>query len=225
MVDFELTPPPAIEVEVSDVSESVAAALSGKAPASHTHGMNSISGLQAALLQKDELIDGAMSAHLAGEDPHPQYLKESDLTAISSQFPKTVVELPYTFSQSSALITGSYADLTDGSTATGAGTTNEGSSIAWLKADLGAVQFIEHIRVQGGSLPGWTSTSADWTNVVVEVSADNSNWMLMIPSGVCTTSDSEMSRYFMGYVKARYVRFKRAGFLALAELRIWGFEP
>lgn len=148
----------------------------------------------------------------------------SGLTA-GSQFPKTVTELNYTFSQSSDNPAGTYAILTDGSQTTGAGTTNEGTAIAWLKADLGSLHHIEHLRLGGGVFAGWSSTTAYWDNVTIEVSSDDTNWMQLFAPNAAITSDTTIKRFFAGYVPARYVRLRRTGYLALAELRIFGFTP
>jgi hypothetical protein len=81
MVDLELTPPAAIELELSPLNEVVTAELASKAPIGHTHSIESVSGLAAALLAKDVLIDATMTAHLEDEDPHSQYVSESALAA------------------------------------------------------------------------------------------------------------------------------------------------
>lgn len=81
MIDIELTPPAAIQVEVGSLTEVMEAALAAKANTGHTHAISTVTGLQATLDSKNILIDAAMTAHLVEEDPHPQYVSETALAA------------------------------------------------------------------------------------------------------------------------------------------------
>lgn len=146
----------------------------------------------------------------------------------SSSGPPTLTELTYTVTQSSlergvASLEGTYAKLTDGNLATGAGT-NPGTtqSPAWVQFDLGALKFVNEIRVSGGNLAdGFGATAAYLNGLPLQVSSDGTNWhFLHTIQG--TINDILLVGYAAG-VWARYIRiYSTSTYIGIAEMRIIG---
>lgn len=146
----------------------------------------------------------------------------------SSSGPPTIAELTYTVSQSSlergvASLEGTYAQLTDGSHTTGAGT-NPGTTQnpAWVQFDLGSVKFINEIRLSGGNLAdGFGATAAYLNGLPLQVSRDGTDWNFLVTIQG-TTNDLLLVGFAAG-VWARYVRIFTTGtYIGIAEMRILG---
>lgn len=134
----------------------------------------------------------------------------------------TLSALAYTFSQSSVMASanGSYTNLTDGNSATGAGTDATGS-FSWLKADLGSTKILNRVKLWGGSIPGWGDTSVYLKGATLECSTDDSNWIILIPvlTGVV---NANAVTFAIPQIQARYVRISRPSYVGATEFLIYG---
>lgn len=146
----------------------------------------------------------------------------------SSSGPPTISELTYTVSQSSlernvAALAGTYAKLTDGNPTTGAGT-NPGTTLnpAWVQFDLGAVKFINEIRLSGGTIEQGFGATAQYLNgLPLQVSRDGTNWNFLVT--IQGTTNDLFPVGFAAGIWARYVRIYTAGtYIGIAEMRILG---
>jgi hypothetical protein len=105
---------------------------------------------------------------------------------------------------------------------TGAATNN--SANEWIQADLGSVRDVRLLIVSGGNLPGWGGVSSylSGSSVTAEISVDGVVWT---PKGMLsyfisdTSPISEVGIDITG--AARYVRIKRAAYLATAAMRVY----
>lgn len=225
--------------------------LNGKAATSHTHQINQVSGLQTALDGKaaSEHTHSTATSSTAGFMSAADKTKLDGLggsfnptiadvqglqTALDGKaatththtgmIPTSPQALPYTFSQSSvyggnSTYQGSYTKLTDGSLSSGAGTNSD--STAFLKADLGSIKVISRIAIGGGPLTNWGNTASYLNGAILEVSIDDTNWDMLIPS-LSLISDTAVV-YFAVLAAARYVRIRRNGnFIGIMEFAIYG---
>lgn len=223
--------------------------LSGKAATDHTHQLYHISNLQSALDGKaatshtHSLATTSTAGFMSAEDKtklnglggsnNPtiadvQGLQtaldgKSDTSHTHAGLPTASLSaLTYTFSQSSVMAgaTGSYANLTDGNSATGAGTDATGA-FSWLKADLGANKIISRVKLWGGSIPGWGDTSVYLKGALLECSTDDTNWVILVPvlTGVV---NANAVVFAVPPIQARYVRIQRPSYVGVTEFVIYG---
>jgi hypothetical protein len=130
--------------------------------------------------------------------------------------------LTYTISQSSvdSGAQDSYANLTDDSLTTGAGTAND--SMAWIRADFGQNKTFNRISLAGGSIPRWDTNVALYLNgAVVEISIDGSLWMSFLPP-ITDVINTGNRWYAFTPITARYVRLRKSGYLGACEFKIYG---
>ena len=131
--------------------------------------------------------------------------------------------LPYTATQSSTykgVPAATYANLTDGAFNTGTGTGND--TIAWVKADLGAIKTISEIWIGGGTLNGWGIISPYINAASLEVSRDNTSWAIAILI-LSQITDKASTKFAFGGLIARYIRVRRnSNYIGLGELKIFG---
>lgn len=184
-----------------------------------------VTGLQTALDSKSDTTHthGAATASASGFLSAADKAKLDGLTAENT----APSQLTYTASQSSVYggATGSYANLTDGSYTTGAGTDGAGS-VQWIQADLGSVKTINRIQIAGGTLPVWGAIATYINNLAyLEFSTDGSTWCTLIQllQGI---SDTASRLYGFAPFKARYVRIVKYSatntYVGLGEFRIYG---
>lgn len=171
--------------------QALSAALAGKANSAHSHPISAITGLTEAL-------------------------------AAAGQSAPTIGNLTYTVSQSSVENdhTGSYANLTDEDTNTGAGTA--GGSFEWLQFDLGAAKFVDNYAVRVGILPVWGQTSDYFNPSRSEASYDGSEWFL-IRSIHTEVSTPNAPKTFNVSRRLRYLRFSKQSYIGLTGLLIRGY--
>lgn len=214
-------------------------ALEGKAPATHTHTIAAITGLNTALNDLQTQINGLQQqdsdlAAIAALETQPygrSFLTLQSLAAAkaaleipaASTGQPTASELTYTVSQSSIWPGTSAltpAVLTDGSQTTGGGTNTSGAN--WIKADLGAAKTIERLIVAGGNVPVYGSVLSALNGRIVQVSLDDLVWLPLFT--VTDASTTVLTTFPVPTVKARYLRlFISAGGVGTTELRIFGY--
>lgn len=221
--------------------QGLSAALDTKAPKIHTHPIDEVTELLAALEQmatspQSSTIDSitGLQAALAEKAPAVHNHSISQIlnlqNVLDSKAPKSAVYnnspgvLTYTLSQSSVYqntTAGTFAALTDGSLTTGAATVQGANQ--WMKADLGGVKYFNQITLSGGTLPNWGNVAFYLNGHSIEISIDNSNWLILMPS-ISLISDTEPTTFVFGAVAARYVRIRTRtnNYLAACEFKILG---
>lgn len=151
----------------------------------------------------------------------------------------TISELTYTVSQSSVFgnpatdCIGTFANLTNDSNQTGAGTLNAGvvGSPQWIQADLGQSRNVLSCTVAGGTLPVNFGAVAEYLNgAQVQVSPDASSWeVVTLVSGAVNTDFLNITRKPTPTIipihrNTRYIRlYSPNSWLGTTELRIRGW--
>ena len=206
-------------------------ALDAKAAAAHTHAIADVTGLQTALDAKAAAAHthSNASSSVAGFMSAADKVKLDGLSGSGSSFTDNVspTEFSYTASQSSVYggATGTFANLTDGSFTTGAGTDGAGT-VQWIQADLGSSKVINRIRLGGGTLPVWGAIASYINNsAYLEFSNDGSTWATLIQL-IQGISDSASRLYGFSPFTARYIRIVKYTatntYVGLGEFRIYG---
>lgn len=135
------------------------------------------------------------------------------------------VLLSYTISQSSSYAaspqTGSYTNLTDGFSTTGAGTDQGTAGGEWIKANLGSIKTFSRIELAGGTMGSWGAAAQYLNGAAIEVSNDDSTWQILIPS-ISRIVDTGSTVFATGLVIAQYVRLWRSGYLGTTSFKIFG---
>lgn len=172
------------------------AAIDGKAATTHAHVIADITGLQTAL---DNLEGGG-----SGGTPTPTLLV-------------------YTVSQSSVGNgghTGTYANLTDGSFTTGAGTA---SGFQWIMCDLGTLKVVTAVALAGGNLAGWDANVASYINArSLQGSFDGTVWTNMISSISDAVNNAERT-WSVPMMLCRYVRLYGASYVGATTFKVYGY--
>lgn len=229
--------------------DSLQAGINEKASVAHTHSLSAIVGLQSALDEKAAsdhthpvatasaagLMSATDKAKLDGlggsESPEIADIQglqdalngKSDFTHTHAGLPSaSLTPLTYTFSQSSVSsgANGSYTNLTDGNNTTGAATDAVGS-ISWLRADLGSNRLVSHVRLQGGTLPGFGDSSTYLKGAAIEGSLDAANWVILLPVATGVVNANPVI-FAVPPTIARYIRLSRAGYIGATEFVIYG---
>lgn len=133
----------------------------------------------------------------------------------------TSTNLTYTVSQSSALggFVGSFANLTDGLTNTGAVTDSVSPPNSWIRFDLGAIRQIDRVSLSGGQLGPYVGLGGALNNSLLQSSFDGSSWSTVLaPSGV---TDTGLTNFALS-CRARHLRLIRTG-TSSAMVAVTGF--
>lgn len=211
---------------IADV-QGLQSALDGKAASTHAHSLATTSAagfMSAADKSKLDGFGGSSNPAIADVQGLQTALdSKSDVSHTHPGLPSGPLSaLSYTFSQSSVMAgaSGSYANLTDGNSATGAGTDATGA-FSWLKADLGANKIISRIKLWGGAIPGWGDTSVYLKGAMLECSTDDTNWIILIPVLTGVVSANAVI-FAIPAISARYVRINRPSYLGATEFVVYG---
>lgn len=228
----------AMEAEVGAIELE----LAQKAPTAHSHAIGQITGLSETLQTLADQIaalqaqDSDLTA-IAALNTQPfgrSLLTLADLAATkalleipSANSQPSIGELVYTASQStrwsnSNTWLGTYANLTDGSTTTGASTNNEGGNRAWIKADLGSLRTVVRARFAGGEISGLTGVGNSFSGAALEASTNDLDWTPLFTFGALTEG-TRTHEFPLSQIQARYFRIARGALIAATEFRLFGF--
>jgi hypothetical protein len=212
---------------LTDLLSAIQIALDERADIDHSHAPATTSSagfMTAADKAKLDGLGGSSNPTISDVQGLTDALNsKSDFTHSHAGLPSANLNsLSYAFSQSSVLANanGSYANLTDGNNTSGAGTDSTGS-ISWLRADLGSNKLVSHIKLQGGTIPGFGDSSTYLKGAAVEGSLDGSNWVILLPVATGVLNVSPVI-FALPPTVARYVRLSRPGYLGATEIMIYG---
>lgn len=195
-------------------------ALAAKAAAAHSHAIGNITGLQEALDAKANVGSGGTTT-IAGVTGLTDALAGKALAENLSP-----ILLTYTISQSSVYsgtTTATYANLTDGSFTTGAGT----QSIAganWIKATFSQPTRFNRLSFAAGSIPNFGSSQSYLNGCSIEISMDDTTWMRLFEGTLSEFSDAGGSLYYaFSPITALHVRVRKTGnSVGMTEFKIYG---
>lgn len=130
--------------------------------------------------------------------------------------------LPTSFNMSSVYggLASTTTNMRDGNYTTGGGT-NAVAGNEWIEADLGSAQYVGHIEVAGGNIPGWGAVASYLNGRTVQY-WDGSTWQTL-PGTISGATDSGafVTTFTVG-VSASKFRIFYAGYVATTEFRLFG---
>lgn len=129
--------------------------------------------------------------------------------------------LPTAFNMSSVYVglACTTTNMRDGDYTTGGGT-NSLSINEWIEADLGSSQYVGHIEVAGGNIPGWGPVASYLNGRTVQY-WDGSTWQTL-PGTISGATDSGtfVTTFAVG-VSASKFRIYSTGYVATTEFRFF----
>lgn len=114
-----------------------------------------------------------------------------------------------------------YEVLNDGDSTTGAGTDDDGTTLQWIKADLGSPMFIRKIVLGIGHIGGWGSVEEYIDGAVIQSSNDDVIWDHVFNVG---SFETEIQEFIVpnGGRTARYWRLAKDDYIATSEFQFIG---